>query len=161
MTDQTNSDGSIVVEDVSEDDIRISKEDFGNLQKMVEKIPKKKEEVSDSEDEQVEEPVVEDDSVVKELENKIKLLEDANAQLEEKRKEELIAMLPKKERARCKDKSVEAIELLVGYFADNPNRAIPRTPTERTNEQTQELTQKSRAGSVGEYNFKTKKWETK
>ena len=165
MTDQTNSDGSITVEDSAED-IRISDADVENIEKLkdlVDKLKKKpqeetdREEVGDSEDN---EEVEEDDSVIKELEAKIKLLEEANAGLEDKRKEELIALLPKKERVRCKGKSVEAIELLVGYFMDNPHRAIPRTPLRDTNEQTQQVsTQK--AGSVGSFNFKTRKWETK
>ena len=112
-------------------------------------------EEEEQEDSSEEEP--ESESTIKDLSKRIKELEKDKTDYEDKRKKDLLSELNEKDQVKFKDKSLDAIELIVEYIRDNPKRGISKTPKTTTDSQTRsDILRKG--GSIGSYDPKTKSW---
>lgn len=99
----------------------------------------------------------ESESTIKDLSKRIKELEKDKTDYEDKRKKDLLSELNEKDQVKFKDKSLDAIELIVEYIRDNPKRGISKTPKPTTDSQTRsDILRKG--GSIGSYDPKTKTW---
>jgi len=90
------------------------------------------------------------------LEQRIKALEADNKLLSEKRKEDLLSFLSESDQKKYKEKSVEQLEILVDYLADNPakKKGMRRKPTTKETSDKKPLG----PGEVGSHNEITDEW---
>ena len=87
---------------------------------------------------------------------RIKALEEQNKLLSDKRKADLLSFLDESDRKKYKEKSVEQLEFLVEFLADNPDKkkGMSRRPTATATNDKKQLS----TGTVGTYDPKTGKW---
>lgn len=144
------------IQGVSEKNAKLLNDFIANLKKLGVK-PDEQENQEEAEEQTVPEEEPESESTIKELTKRITELEKDKTDYEDNRKKDLLSELNDKDQVKYKDKSLDAIELIVEYIRDNPKRGISKTPKTTTDPQTRsEILRKQ--GSIGSYNPKTKTW---
>ena len=146
------------------EDTRVSKENAQRITDLVMKTlakEKKEQELhideSDS-DPQPDAPEKPDTSPeLDAMRKEIKELKKSLEEHETARKEDLLSQLNEKDRVKYKDKSLEAIELIVSYVREHPKRGLSRTPSDDKTKTTGDSLRDR--GIIGSYDVKTKTWK--
>ena len=166
MSEETDSPGGQDSSEESTEDIQgVSEKNAKLLNDFIAKLKKvgvKPTEQENQEEEEQTDPEEEpeSESTIKELSKRITELEKDKTDYEDSRKKDLLSELNDKDQVKYKDKSLEAIELIVGYIRDNPKRGISKTPKSTNDSKTQSQILAD-GGSIGSYDPITKKWVKK
>lgn len=144
-------------------DARITPEEKGYLDKLI--ILQKEQEAKELETavelekakKLLEAQINEEPDPTSDLEQRNKLLEAQVKLLSDKRKSDLLSLLSESDQKKYKDKSVEQLEILVEYLADNPvkKKGMRRKPATNDDKKQTDL----KPGEVGTYDDITGEWE--
>ena len=153
MTDESSNPGQDDQgNDESNADFKISKEDAAEIKAF---IAEQKKLGNSGEEEEEEEKEEDSEDKRSEAEKENESLRKELAELKEGIRQQLLKQLPKKLREKYKEKSLDALGILVDYLeAHSKEAGIPRTPKDEDKEKS-----KPTDGSIGGKDTRTQEWK--